>query len=52
MRQRAYGRPSQLARPDVNLSGIEFGLDRDDWDFWLDDVAFYREPAGEAVGGP
>jgi hypothetical protein len=52
MRQRAYGRPSQLTRPDVNLFGIEIGLDGDDWDFWLDDLAFYRDPADEAVGGP
>lgn len=43
MRQRAYGRPSALSQPDVAIIGVEFGLDGEDWDFWIDDIAFYRD---------
>lgn len=52
MRQRAYGRPSQLSLPDADIFAIDIALDGEDWDFWLDDLAFYREPAADAVGGP
>lgn len=43
MRQRAYGRPSQLNAPDTKILGLEFGLDGENWDFWIDDLAFYRD---------
>jgi hypothetical protein len=28
------------------LLGVEIGLDGENWDFWLDELAFYREPDG------
>jgi hypothetical protein len=43
MRQRAYGRPSMLSMPDTRILGLEFGLDGENWDFWLDELAFYRD---------
>lgn len=43
MRQRAYGRPSRLDAPDTKILGLEFGLDGENWDFWIDDLAFYRD---------
>ncbi len=44
MRQRAYGRPSGLSQPDAAILGLDIGLDGENWDFWIDDIAFYREP--------
>jgi hypothetical protein len=45
MRQRAYGRASRQTVPDQRIFGLEFRVENGpDWDFWLDDVAFYREP--------
>lgn len=44
MRQRAYGRPSALSQPDRAILGIDIGLDGENWDFWIDDIAFYRDP--------
>jgi hypothetical protein len=45
MRQRAYGRASQQAVADRRILGLEFRIENGpNWDFWLDDVAFYREP--------
>ena len=49
MRQRAYGRPSVLPGPDSKIIGLNFGLDGENWDFWIDDLAFYREPEADAV---
>jgi hypothetical protein len=49
MRQRAYGRPSLLPGPDSKIIGIEFSLDGENWDFWIDDLALYREPDASAV---
>jgi hypothetical protein len=43
MRQRAYGRPSTQATVDTRILGLDFGLDGENWDFWIDDLAFYRE---------
>lgn len=43
MRQRAYGRPSTLPQPDRAILGIDIGLDGENWDFWIDDIAFYRD---------
>ncbi len=51
MRQRAYGRPSPLPAPDPLILGVEIGLDGENWDIWVDDLAFYREPAVSAVAG-
>jgi hypothetical protein len=45
MKQRAYGRPSQHPVPDQRIFGLEIRVENGPhWDFWLDDVAFYREP--------
>jgi hypothetical protein len=45
MRQRAYGRASQSPVPDRRIFGLEFRVENGpNWDLWLDDVAFYREP--------
>jgi hypothetical protein len=43
MRQRAFGRPSTQPSVDTRLLGLDFGLDGENWDFWIDDLAFYRE---------
>ena len=43
MRQRAYGRPSPNPVPDDRILGLEFGLSGRDWDFWVDEIAFYRD---------
>jgi hypothetical protein len=43
MRQRAYGRPSALSVPDSKIIGLNFEIRGDNLDFWIDDVAFYRE---------
>lgn len=51
MRQRAFGRPSPLPAPDPFILGVEIGLDGENWDFWLDELAFYRDPEPAAVAG-
>lgn len=51
MRQRAYGRPSPAPAPDPLILAVEIGLDGENWDFWIDDLAFYRDPAVDAVAG-
>jgi hypothetical protein len=48
MRQRAYGRPALDPQPDPRILRIEFGLDGEVWDLWLDDVAFYKEAPAPA----
>jgi len=44
MRQRAYGRPSALSAPDSKIIGLNFEMRGDNLDFWIDEVAFYRDP--------
>jgi hypothetical protein len=44
MRQRAYGRPSTEPTPDPKILELDFGLDGPNWDFWIDELAFYRDP--------
>jgi hypothetical protein len=42
MRQRGYGRIA----PELDLTaiiGLNIAFETGDWEFWLDDVAFYRE---------
>jgi hypothetical protein len=51
MRQRAFGRPSPLQAPDPFILGVEISLDGENWDFWLDELAFYREPDPAVVAG-
>ena len=36
---------ARLAAIDKVQATIEFSLDGENWDFWIDDLAFYREPA-------
>jgi hypothetical protein len=43
MRQRAFGRPSAQSGVDTRIFGLDFGLDGENWDFWIDDIAFYRD---------
>jgi hypothetical protein len=45
MRQRAYGRPSTQATPDPKILELDFGLDGPSWDFWIDELSFYRDPS-------
>jgi len=45
MRQRAYGRPSTQPTPDPKILELDFGLDGPNWDFWIDELAFYRDPS-------
>ncbi len=49
MRQRAYGRPSPLPGPDVRILAFDFGIRGTDIDFWIDELAFYREAAPGAA---
>ncbi len=44
MKQRGFGIP--VPAPDVGaIAGLNFSFEAGDWDFYIDDVAFYR-PAG------
>jgi hypothetical protein len=52
MRQRAYGRPAFDSQPDSRILRVQFDLDGEVWDFWLDDVAFYKEPEASTVTAP
>ncbi|MBN2195081.1 MAG: hypothetical protein JW751_19850 [Polyangiaceae bacterium] len=47
MRQRGYGVPAPYLDVAM-LQGLNFGLERGNWDFWVDDVAFFRETAAGA----
>jgi hypothetical protein len=50
MRQRAYGRPSVQPVPDRRIFGLELRVENGpNWDFWLDDIAFYRDPSVAAT---
>jgi len=45
MRQKGFGAPSPLGTLEVSqMSAFEFGFGAGDWDVWLDDIAFYKEP--------
>jgi hypothetical protein len=45
MKQRGYGVPAPAL--DVGaLAGLNFGVEVGDWDFYVDDVAFYRAAGG------
>lgn len=45
MRQKGFGRPSPLGRLDSgNIVKLQFLFSAGDWDIWIDDVAFFREP--------
>ena len=42
MKQRGYG----MVAPELDVTailGLNMGFETGDWDFWIDDVAFYRE---------
>ena len=42
MKQRGFGR--KVTKPDVKgILGVSIGFGTGSWDFWVDDVAFYRE---------
>ena len=42
MKQRGFGR--KVTKPDVKgILGVSIGFGTGSWDFWIDDVAFYRE---------
>jgi hypothetical protein len=49
MRQRAFGRPSELTEPERRILAFDFGISGTNIDFWLDELAFYREPAPGAA---
>jgi hypothetical protein len=43
LKQKGFGVPSPIGRIDPgNIKGITFLISPGDWDFWLDDVSFYR----------
>ena len=45
MRQKGFGKPSPLGYLDSgNLVKIQLLLGPGDWDLWIDDVAFFRDP--------
>ena len=45
MQQKGFGTPSPLGALQASeLVGLELGFGAGDWDAWVDDVAFYREP--------
>jgi hypothetical protein len=42
LKQRGYGRPA----PELDVGailGLNIGFEAGDWDFWIDDVGFYRD---------
>jgi hypothetical protein len=44
LRQKGFGMPSPEALQTQALVRLQFLVTAGDWDFWLDDVAFFREP--------
>ncbi len=42
MQQRGYGKPAPFL-DTAPLLGFQLGFETGDWDFWIDDIAFYRE---------
>jgi hypothetical protein len=45
LQQKGFGAPSPLGELEVGqMSAFEFGFGAGDWDVWIDDLAFYREP--------
>jgi hypothetical protein len=46
MRQQGYG-PAALCLYTQGLKGLSFTLAAGNWDFWIDDIAFYRAPPQE-----
>jgi hypothetical protein len=47
MRQKGFGMPSPEGLQTQELLRLQFLVTAGDWDFWLDDVAFFRDPSGE-----
>jgi hypothetical protein len=44
--QKGFGVPSAHGTLDTSeLVGLQFALSAGDWDVWIDDVSFYREPS-------
>jgi hypothetical protein len=45
LQQKGFGVPSPLGEFEATtMSALEFGFGAGDWDVWVDDVTFYREP--------
>ncbi len=45
MQQKGFGVPSPLGALDTTqIVALELGFSSGDWDVWVDDLAFYREP--------
>jgi hypothetical protein len=43
MQQKGFGKPTPTGKLEVSaLTGLQFGMSAGNWDFWLDDIAFYR----------
>jgi len=43
MQQKGFGKPAPSGKVTVSaLTGLQFGVSAGTWDFWLDDIAFYR----------
>lgn len=46
VKQKGFGRPSPLGELDTAaLTGLQFTLAAGDWDVWVDDIAFYKDPS-------
>jgi hypothetical protein len=44
--QKGFGAPSPIGKLDTTaLAGVQFVFSPGDWDVWIDDMAFYREPS-------
>ena len=43
MRQRGFGVPAPSSEPDRQILGLNFGFESGDWDFFLDDVSFFKK---------
>jgi hypothetical protein len=45
MRQKGFGKPSPIGHLDSgNIKKIQFLMSAGDWDFWIDDIGFFRAP--------
>ena len=45
MQQKGFGVPSPTGKLDASqLDALELGFSAGDWDVWVDDISFYREP--------